>query len=360
MKRKAILGLALLLFVFSFVQIAQAGPSNNLQEAITLANQELGWEYFTPKNVAEKPINLVEIKGLSGVIISGQGYAALAWGNPYGDIKNGQRRNIGYTKSNEDYTNPGFPHDAWAGGYLEDRNWVKWPWANKGIKAKYNVLENNKFDNDVKYLPNIQKGLAIYYADVSKGGDSSYWDNWHEYVHILVPPTQYTWGMGRMWHIDKDNKPWYISIPLTPGALLDDVVNLTVKDLKINPNPVKEGDTATVTATVFNEGEEPQTTLAWYYFNSEVVGEENITIPGKGSIPVSFNITAPIPGTYPVEILVNPNKDSPSDEINILNNDWPGDNYVYDNLIVAAEELNLVAQSITTNAEEEGRRAESG
>lgn len=218
MKRKIIMVFSLLLLLSSlwqFSAVAKAPPGNQ-QEAILLANEELGFEYFTQTNLAGKQISWIKIGGLSGISIGNTDdtYGALVYGDSHGDTNDGQGRYLGYTYNGEEYTNPAFPHDAWAGGYLEDRNWISEPWRNIQGTAY------NEFDGKNKYLPNIQKGLAIYYADVSRGGESDYWNSWHEYTHVLVPPTEYTWGMGRMWHQADDNSIWYISVPLAPGAML--------------------------------------------------------------------------------------------------------------------------------------------
>lgn len=204
-----------LLICFSSTMALAAVPTSK-QEAVGMANEELGRIYFSPTNNNGKPLEWLLSKRLSSVIIgsSGGGYGVLVYGAPHGNVKNGESRYVGYTKNDEDYTNPDFPHDAWYGGYLEDRKWVEAPW-DRHIPGQ----DKNDFDGKVKYLPNIQKGIALYYADISRGGDSPYWSNWHKYVHILVPPTEYTWGMGRAWHREADGSVWYISIPLTPGAL---------------------------------------------------------------------------------------------------------------------------------------------
>ena len=204
MKKNLFILLIALTTIFAFSITADASqnqPPTNLQEALTLANQELrqeiGYDYFTPTNSEGRPINFVMVEGLGGVVIGESGpYGALVYGDPHGDANEGQNRYLGYTILDEDFTNPAFPHDAWAGGYLEDRNWIATPWGDERITSQYAIYMND-FDNKTKYLPNIQKGIAIYYADVSRGGDSSYWNSWSEYVHILVPPTKYTWGMGR-------------------------------------------------------------------------------------------------------------------------------------------------------------------
>jgi len=248
LRRKIIITITiLLLLILNPISSFASEPPTNLQEAVSLANDELGYEYFIPINSSGQSLNWVMIKGVSGVTIGNTNdtYSALVYGAPHGDTKGSEYRYIGYTKNGEDFTNPDFPHDAWAGGYLEDRNWITAPWVN--VPGNF----RNDFDGDSKYLPNIQKGLALYYADITKGGDSPYWNSWHEYVHILVPPTKYTWGMGRMWH-QTSSGIWYISIPLTPGAMTEPVPELVVTP---STATVKVGEGQQFKATFYPEGQ---------------------------------------------------------------------------------------------------------
>jgi len=203
MKRKIIVLISFLI-LFSVAQFSHAAtqsqPPGNLQEAISLANQEIGWEYFTLKNKIDKALRLDNLTELGYVLV---------YGEVHGDKKGNESRYLGYTWNDEDYTNPIFPHDAWGGGVLEDRNWIMEPWNNvQGAIA-------NSFDGNSKYLTNIQAGLKQYYADVIQGEGSQYWNKWHQYVHILQPPTYWTWGMGRMWH-QVNGSVWYITVPLAP------------------------------------------------------------------------------------------------------------------------------------------------
>jgi len=250
----------LLLFIFSQTTQAVQAPTN-LQEAVTSANQELNSKYFTETNIDDKPINWVKIGGIQNVSIGSANdtYGALVYGDPHGSTSTEseslgpsnssgeiQYRYLGYTKKGEDYTNPAYPHDAWAGGYLEDRNWIKEPWNN--IDSA--IL--TPFDGDTKYLTNIQKGISLYYSDISLGGSSPYWTNWSSYCHILCPPTEFTWGMGRMWHQRSDGSIWYITVPLTPGAAL------ITPELVIMPSTatIYESETQQYTATYYPQGKQ--------------------------------------------------------------------------------------------------------
>nr|WP_243175175.1 hypothetical protein [Desulfofundulus sp. TPOSR] len=238
---------------------ALAGPPASLEEAKAAANQELLEkfgvpDYFTDTNISGKPLRRHELAE------PGYGYYVLTWGDPHGDIKNGHRRYVGYTYNDEDFTNPTFPHDAWAGGKLEDRNWIKRPWDNKELQQKYNIVPNN-FDGSPKLLWHIQAGLIIKYSDVSLLAQSPMWEHWHEYVHIMVPPTQYSWGMGRMWHKRSDGSIWYISIPLAPKALDTEKPDFSVT-LDKHQVQAKTGDTIEFVATFALNADHPRAETA--------------------------------------------------------------------------------------------------
>ncbi len=124
-----------------------------------------------------------------------------------------------------------------------------------------------------------------------------------------------------------------------------DVKNLAVTNLKITPNPANQGDTVTVSADVENQYSQDIATKVQYRFNNNAVGERDITVPAHGSVPVSFTVTAPPPGKYSAGVLVNPNKDMPPDEINILSGDWPGDNLAWGWLNVQGVDISVTAST---------------
>ena len=218
--RKNIIILLSLLLVFGFCTIALAAdqPPVTLDAALIGANTELQHlygltDYFKPANVNEKVINPDRWLEKNRVL--------FAYGDSYGDTKmtdDGIRyRYLGETRNGEDFTNPQFPHDAWNGGVIEDRTWYKYPWSDENIINKYGI-KSNDFDGNSMYLPSIQVGLKMFYGDVLQGESSPYWNNWQEYIHILQPPTQYAYGLGRMWHQEPGDIMYYITIPLVPLA----------------------------------------------------------------------------------------------------------------------------------------------
>ncbi|NTW05563.1 MAG: hypothetical protein HGA27_05555 [Peptococcaceae bacterium] len=214
MSKYLILSMIIMILGCNF-SMAWAGIVDERKEALIAANREIGWEYFTDLNNSNRSLKWIFSKKLSNIMIGkSKGFGSLVYGTPHGDIRDGENRYTGYTKKDEYCSNPEFPHDAWQGGYLEDRHWLTLPWR---VESQERV--KNDFDGEKKYLSNIQMGIALYYPDISRGGNSVYWDNWHNYVNVLMPPTQFTWGMGRMWHQEAGGSKWYITVPLAPGAV---------------------------------------------------------------------------------------------------------------------------------------------
>lgn len=343
MRKHMLVFLSLLIF-FSMVSEATAETKPiSLEEIIENANEELGFTYFVPQNINGKPIRSEPI--MDGVV--------LVYGDPYKGAndagpRGGQLRYLGQTYIGEDFTNPKFPHDAWGGGVLEDRNWYLEPWEQKAIRNTYGIEETYLFDGNPKYLPNIQDGLRRYYGDVISG-TGEIWSQWHNYVHILQPPTHWTWGMGRMWHKDVSGRIWYISIPLSPTVMVEKTVNLKVEDFSVSPNPAEKGDEVYFGGKIVNESYADITTKVRGIFNNKVVDEREVTIPSGGYRHVTFDIKSPGGGSYAVEMLVNPYRDAPPNESTY------SDNYAGGTLKVAVPYYSgkgeLTFQAVSQNRE---------
>lgn len=205
-------------------------------KVIEQANQDTGG-HFVPENVAGKRLRMFEVTPgqVQGPLFEwtqtlGSGLFTLTWGDPHGDAKNGRQRYIGYNYWDEDVTNPAFPHDDWPGGYLDDPNDPNWRWIEEPW-WKFRLRHDFDSDNPAigsAYLKAMQLGLLCYYWDVildkevfmgNIKANPAFWNNLHRYVHVLVPPTTYNWGMGRMWHQRADGSIWYISVPIVPTGL---------------------------------------------------------------------------------------------------------------------------------------------
>lgn len=210
--KKLIITVFIAVFLISIAPVNPAGAIDiiippepeDIYEAIVQANAELGLNYFDVKSISELDIN-PDIWDMRRCIVYGE-----SW-----DLHpSGYHRYLGKTMDDNDYTNVFHPHDAWAGGYIEDRNWIKRPWLDDDIEQQYD-LKHNVFNNNDWNL-NIIYGMYLYYGPSGAlRGDFTNWD-WHEYVHILQPPTYFSWGMGRMWHRTGAGQTWYMTVPIMP------------------------------------------------------------------------------------------------------------------------------------------------
>jgi len=240
--RKYLITFIVMLLVLSLGSPAYAGNPNILESARQSANSEIldkfGYrEYFIPKDGKGRSLNEAALVG----------WGVLCYGSAHGDNKGGSHRYLGYTINGVSFTNPSFPDDAGAStGYLEENNWIKHPWHSvkvedfligmKELPLDWNSKFNSHNSGNI-FLENIRVGLDIHWGKgrtdangnvIVPGknrilGDkcTKYWNNWHEYVYVLSPPTDHTWGMGRMWYINPSGQVRYATVPMAPNIMGD-------------------------------------------------------------------------------------------------------------------------------------------
>lgn len=195
MNKKLLIMIAFLLLIIPSMAFANKLP---FEEAVISANEEI------QANTGEP--NYYDIKKVNKEMY--ERYGVLVYGSPHGDKKGDMTRYVGYTPDGNPFGNPVFPKDAWAGGTYDSRKWIENPWEDNRTKAM--GASYNDFNGNEKYNDNMIAALKKYYP---KDTDGSITD-WHKYMQILQPPTQYTPGQARIWHIDKSGKIWYAVMPL--------------------------------------------------------------------------------------------------------------------------------------------------
>jgi hypothetical protein len=182
-------------------------------------------DYFVETNVGGKKLRVHGLRTPPGLGVPD--WPMLVWGSWHGDARVDEfgmtrSRYVGWSYFNEDVTNPFFPPDRRGQGPLDAQNWIAEPWS-KENRARYGLpIKDDRFDgkdNDPWLIERLRDGLwwAAYcngYDPPDKG--SPLYQNPQRYVHIIVPPAEGTWGMGRMWRLDKNGKVWYVSVPLGP------------------------------------------------------------------------------------------------------------------------------------------------
>ncbi|MCL6479836.1 MAG: hypothetical protein K6T65_15805 [Peptococcaceae bacterium] len=170
-------------------------------------------------------------------------YRLLAYGDPHGTFDLGHYRYHGYTREGEAYTNPLFRPDFTGFIDIDKANWLSEPEKNPEVDyfvtciMKEKSLKRNNFDRQRpthKYRYSIAGGLLLMheilpgYYKVNK--NTVYDRDWENYVHILQPPTKYTFGVGRMFRKLPDGSMRYLSVPLASGELVQLDLSATLKE----------------------------------------------------------------------------------------------------------------------------------
>lgn len=233
---KRLLAIAAVFIFFAAAAPAFAGHGQlvNAQTAINDALSNAGF-YYQQHNQNGDNLNYVSIPILSNYRKGNDYYGCLVYGSPQdvpgNDLKDSQYRYLGFTINREDYTNVAFPPDVGHTGYFEDQDWIIRPWLDDGVKANYTVYDNGGLDGSDRYALNIRQGILIYYTDSSNANNyqvkgvisetQDFWDNIQDFIHVLAPPTDLAWGIGRMWRHGEDGQINYVTVPLLPGELVE-------------------------------------------------------------------------------------------------------------------------------------------
>jgi hypothetical protein len=226
-------------------------------------------DYFESINMNGKPINEDLIK--KGVISSD--YPVFVYGDARdasidaaaGEIiKNGEYRCWGYAYEGSLYANPKFPADYpfSPGTIIETKNFYKKPWnvtnnslINRFLKGKLKIFDSDKLPDGKKdfFRESIIYGIGLELGLYANGDMFNKTDaelkesikklseliskpnpsdraigflngnfttmKWEDYVHIIQPPTDKSWGFGILFH-NNGGKDYYFTVPLVPMALL--------------------------------------------------------------------------------------------------------------------------------------------
>lgn len=292
MRKVIILCLTTILLVLTMAGFANAEPAN-LTEALSAANNELsakyyGIEYFRTQNIQGKPINEANW-AKSRLFTYGTPQEASPGKNDFDPVRN-QYRYHGYTMNNEKYTNTFFRNDTTDTLDVNSANWISKPWEKTYVQNFVtNVMHepklesNNPFNNDPALLKSIILGMenvTQYNPYIKFKRDNR---QWQEYVHILQPPTKYTFGMGRLFHM-KNGQIWYLTIPLTP-LIMTEEPNLVAVEINTGlqqGQKAKPGQKLTGKFTVKNESEQD--------FNGIPVGVWHQNTPVKLFDPIGRQV----------------------------------------------------------------------
>lgn len=332
--------------------------------ALQILNKEINELYGVPNYYHDVSGNTLNKKlferGIQEAIKDNVMNFHIAYGTENGRNRGGIIEYLGYTPGNTNdrdvIENREFKWDAWGGQPIQSMDLIKKPWENRS-SAGLKRCEKSHFDGkNVSYtMPDgtkktlndaIQTGLniryggkqskevceetsnptAIVYSNNAKprnGGD------WIDYVHIVQPPTYYSWGQGYM-YIDSGKR--YLGVSIAPFSLVQSDLWAEIESA---PNMARYTYEVNVTAAIKSSFSKEQTTdFAW-----SVIGKKSgkavegiqytgygglNTISGKCKIPAqgkdaTFNISFKMPNE-PVVVKFTVNKNTGIKELTKDNN----------------------------------------
>ena len=261
----------------------------------------------------------------------------VAYGIPHGGEIQGQKEYLGKTFEGEHVENPKY---LWTSstisGQIHTWKLIKFPWEKRlKLPNTGNVIIDDRFDKreqpftipqtgEKKTMEDaIQLGMDWRYgnkkhSEVSFNGDDSIivyekgkkpmnnTGRWIDYVHVVQPPTYYTWGMGYVFM----QGGGYFGVSIPPFCLVPG--DIEVKAPRENKTaPIKNGDVVQLEAWVTSNFKDPITVgYKWevkgktsgndipliscggYAQDNKSIGYCKLDITGQ---PVPFNISFEMP-----------------------------------------------------------------
>ena len=260
---------------------AQAPPPDLLERANAFAARigQISYDFFVETNKAGDVLRLGDLvlphEGTVKYLVWGPWHSDPGWdgeGTTKKDRSGFDRaRYIGYGYYGERVSNVFFPPDR-PGGWrpLDGAGFIEWPWQNNTVKEVFPQFFGSvsRFDNrtDPLLIDSMQWGLW-YCAFGNDFGppdkNSDLYQNPQKYVHVFLPPSEETWGMGVMFCRDPDGIMWYKSVPLPYARQWpdpDDAISLEPQERAGNP-----GDKVTFTLSANWNDLDAVRLLALYY-----------------------------------------------------------------------------------------------
>ncbi|WP_110934062.1 hypothetical protein [Paenibacillus bouchesdurhonensis] len=185
----------------------------------------------------------------------------------------------GYSRDGHAISTEDVPWFAgWSGTKIQNFPLISEPWTDESVKDKYRITGNrydaykdpfNQFLPDGTFEAAIIAGLNTNFAGVpykefmynnqnSTLADKVVYDEnakpldpktktntgrWIDYVHVLQPPTEISWGFGTV-YIDSSIGITYLDIPIAPFNMLQDDISAQFEELPVEVvrgEPVRVG-----------------------------------------------------------------------------------------------------------------------
>jgi hypothetical protein len=241
-------------------------------------------------------------------------FGYLTYGDPHGNMSGGYHRYIGYDYYGNDLDNIAYPPDSPPNGASFDATqWIPEPWTVPAIginKTQWDSTQDFDFYGQPAYDANdlLKIGMLCLGTTTGVGGKgngyttdmtdgNTLWANLVQYINIMAPPTFYTWGIGRMWHLENGSY-WYVTIPMPPLVCQQLYQQPEVMVTPASPTILVSG-TQNFTATYYPNGQfasgTPVTTQAAWSAGDTTVA----TIGASTGIATGVAVgTTPITATY--------------------------------------------------------------
>lgn len=215
----------------------------------------------------------------------------MVYGSNHGDelVHKGRLvvRYSGFSVNGQSVSSDDFPWDAgWSGTQIQDYNLIPEPWNKTRVTEKYGIRPNrfdkykdpaNKYLSDGTFEQLIIQGLNTEYAGIpysefmydnqdsdyakvdvyKEGAKPSKGGNWIDYVHVLQPPTMFSWGFGTVYMDNSNIGVTYLDIPIAPYALLESDLSASFEKL---PHEAAKGEQVQVAVRVNSTFADPVTT----------------------------------------------------------------------------------------------------
>ncbi len=196
----------------------------------------------------------------------GYGEAIVVYGDPgdvpgNSDMRNGQKRYLGWDTQGNLFTNWKFPHDVDVTGSIGKR-WITKPWdEDEGMRRNLHI---DSYRSNLSIVNAIKDNMIDTYTQGNwlNSYNRLSGNNWTvttllNHAIILTPPTSFSPGSVQMWSMGGDGKWWYQTFPVKP--LIPIVPNVPTIDLTItyvdHPAAVYVNDPVTIKVTAKNLGD---------------------------------------------------------------------------------------------------------
>jgi len=213
----------------------------SIEEAVEDANKELKAVYNVENYYIKEKVTDVNApdylkQGLNSKIYDD--FKALVYGTHHGKPYSGGKRYFGYNKKGESIPNYDYPYDAIPDRSFDKMNWVEDPWRDKRVygDSRYDKTQRTEFDKD-----EYREALLPRFREAMGDQHEPYFDNdptvpWEKYMHVVLPPTKYTYGIIRMWNIKDSGALYYIDVYLKPT--FNSEITLHVNHFDTDGNPL--------------------------------------------------------------------------------------------------------------------------